>query len=69
MPKKTAQQFISAFDHLSINGGSTQLDFKKLENRDGFRLRIGGYRALYRIQENVLVIEVVKIGSRGGICK
>ena len=68
MPMKTAQQFMSAFEQLALDHNE-QLDIKKLQNRDGYRLRIGGYRALYRIIAEVLVIEVVAIGSRGDIYK
>ncbi|MEE8320466.1 MAG: type II toxin-antitoxin system RelE/ParE family toxin [Gammaproteobacteria bacterium] len=37
--------------------------------KDGYRLRIGDYRALYRIYENELIIEVIKLGSRGDVYK
>ena len=33
-----------------------QIDSKKLQNRDGFRLRIGNYRFIYDVVENELVI-------------
>ncbi len=62
MPKKTAYQFLAAFEQLAKNEGNENMDIKKLENRMGFRLRIGAYRALYRVLEDMLVIEVVKIG-------
>ncbi len=68
MPVKTAQQFLSAFELLAEDKGGT-LDIKKLQNRAGFRLRIGGYRALYQVLDDVLIIEVVSIGSRGDIYK
>ncbi len=68
MPVKNARQFILAFDRLAQGVGGT-LDIKKLENREGFRLRIGGYRAIYRVFNDVLLIEVVKIGNRGDVYK
>ncbi len=30
----------------------------------GYRLRVGDYRALYRIEQDVLLIVVVKVGHR-----
>ncbi|PPC89580.1 MAG: plasmid stabilization system [Methylobacter sp.] len=51
------------------SGETEGLDIKKLAGREGFRLRIGGYRALYRIEEERLIIEVVAIGNRGDIYK
>ena len=68
MPKATARRFITAFDALA-SGQSTGLDSKKLTGRDGYRLRIGGWRALYRMEKDQLIIEVVKIGPRGDIYK
>lgn len=68
MPLKSALQFQQAFETIAINN-VTELDIKKLEGRDGYRLRIGGYRAIFRRLDDVLIIEVVDIGSRGGIYK
>ena len=40
----------------------------KLQNRDGFRLRIGDWRVIYEVQDDQqLVILVLKIGSRGEV--
>ena len=39
----------------------------KLQNRPGYRLRVGDWRLIYEIQEEVLIILVIKIGSRGDI--
>ena len=38
---------------------------KKLKGRDGYRVRTGNYRIMYSIFDKVLVIEVVKVGTRG----
>ena len=38
---------------------------KKLsDKRDLYRIRVGDYRVLYRIQDTVLLVLVVKIGHR-----
>ena len=42
---------------------------KQLQGRDGYRLRVGGYRVLYTKNEKELLILVVKIGPRGDIYK
>lgn len=41
--------------------------YKKLTGRNGYRIRIGSYRVIYDIFENNLIIEIVNVGSRGGI--
>jgi len=37
--------------------------------RDGYRLRIGRWRALYRVENDRLVILILHIGSRGDVYK
>lgn len=68
IPTKIATQFMAGFELIAQDDAS-QLDIKKLQNRDGYRLRIGSYRAIYQIIEDTLTIEVLKIGSRGDIYK
>ena len=42
-------------------------DVKRLSGRNGYRLRVGGYRVIFDMHGNVIYIE--KIGSRGDIYK
>jgi mRNA interferase RelE/StbE len=39
----------------------------KLQNRPGFRLRVGNWRVIYEIQDDQLVILVLKIATRGDV--
>jgi len=40
---------------------------KKLKGRaDRYRIRVGAYRVAYEIQNEVLVVLVLKVGHRGG---
>jgi mRNA interferase RelE/StbE len=69
LPIKTASQVLTAFEQLSTGTEQPQLEVKKLQGREGYRLRIGGYRAIYRLFNEVMIIEVLKIGSRGDVYK
>ena len=69
LPTKTAVQFLNAFEQLATGAEQPAFDIKKLEGREGYRLRIGGYRAIYRFLDAIMIIEVLKIGSRGDIYK
>ena len=68
LPNDVCGKFTAAFQQLA-SGDSAQFNIKKLSGRDGFRLRIGGYRAIYRIHNDQLIIEVLAVGSRGDIYK
>ncbi|AMR27167.1 hypothetical protein A0257_08665 [Hymenobacter psoromatis] len=38
---------------------------KKLKGQEGYRIRFGDYRIMYSIFDDVLLVEVVKVGQRG----
>ena len=40
---------------------------RALRGRDGFRVRVGNYRIIYTIHDDVLVIVVVRVGHRRDI--
>jgi len=68
MPKKITGQFFNAFDKLADNK-EEGLDVKKLRSREGYRLRIGHYRAIYTIDDEQLILLLLDAGPSGGIYK
>ena len=54
---------------LAANPDDPALDIETLKGREGFRLRVGRYRIIYTRQDNLLIIEVVKIRTRGDVYK
>ena len=69
MPDGLRQRFKAAFKQIA-GGVVAGLDICKLEGRDGYRLRIGQYRGLYRIDGNgECLVVVVKIKPRGDAYK
>jgi len=39
----------------------------KLQGRDGYRLRIGGWRVIYELHDDRVELWVLEVGARGGI--
>jgi len=39
----------------------------KLTNQEKYRVRVGNYRILYKIEDNILTVFVVKVGHRKDI--
>ena len=69
LPKPVSNKFRLAFKALAINPDSLDYDVGKLVGREGYRLRLAGYRAIYTIDRNNMVIQIIKIGSRGDVYK
>lgn len=40
---------------------------KALQGRPGFRVRVGAYRIIYTIDDDVLLVVVVTLGHRSGV--
>jgi len=66
MPKNMALIILKKIEDLALNPYSKNHNIKKLKGIEGFRLRVGDWRILYQIQNDVLQIYIVTIAPRGG---
>jgi mRNA interferase RelE/StbE len=41
--------------------------YKKLRGRDGYRIRVANYRAIYELVDDILLVDVVDLGHRKDI--
>lgn len=72
--KKSAQRELKKLNKLAYKQVRAAIDklvtnprpaaSKKLVNTPNYRLRVGDYRIIYLIEDNVLTILVIKIGHR-----
>jgi mRNA interferase RelE/StbE len=62
IPKKDVQKIMKAIEGLADNPRPHQS--RRLSGADKHRLRCGIYRVLYEIEDDILVICVVKVGPR-----
>ena len=67
LPANVADQFRTAFQEIANFRGHWEV--KKLAGREGYRLRIGGYRGIYKIEGEQVMVLVLDVGPRGGIYK
>lgn len=66
---KDKQKIKEKFELLQNNPypSNYNIDVKKMQNADGFRLRVGNYRFLYDVVEDELVIYMEDGDNRGDI--
>ena len=61
LPKNTAALVRQKLEQLAIDPYAPMMNAKKLQNRSGYRLRIGDWRVIYEIQNDGLIVMVLKI--------
>jgi len=69
MPRNIAQLIREKLELIAVDPYADHPNAKKLQGREGFRLRVGDWRVIYKKQNEQLIIVVLKIASRGEIYK
>ena len=67
LSRADVQRVYTAIEKLTFD--SRPSGCKKLHNREGWRIRIGNYRVIYTIDDQELLILVVKVGHRRDVYK
>lgn len=67
MPRETARLIREKISQVADNPFAPHPNATKLQNREGYRLRVGDWRVIYDIQKDKVVILVLKIDSRGEV--
>jgi mRNA interferase RelE/StbE len=69
MPRNQAKLIRSKIELLATSPRAMSNNVTKLTERDGFRLRVGGWRVIYEVDHAETTIVVMDIGPRGSICQ
>lgn len=67
MPRNMAKLIREKLDQLSSDPYIQSPNLSKLQNRPGYRLRVGDWRVIYELHNDHMIILVLKIASRGEI--
>jgi len=62
LPNKEIKKILNSIDQLIEN--PRPINSKKLSASERYRIRVGDYRILYEIKEQILIIYIVKIAHR-----
>ena len=65
IPKQDVLRILNALEHLAED--PRPINLKPLTGRDAWRIRLGQYRAIYTINEQEIVIEIIKIAHRKNV--
>ena len=52
---------------LELEENSRPAGCKKLKGRSGYRIRVGDYRIIYEIEDNILRVIIIDLGNRKDI--
>ncbi len=66
MSRNRARLIREKLDQLAQDPYARNPNVIKLQGRPGYRLRVGDWRVLYELEDDRLVILVLKIAPRGG---
>ena len=67
MSNNVAKTIVRKINQLAENPYAPNNNVTRLTGELGYRLRVGDWRVLYEIRDDMLIIEIVKIGPRGGV--
>ena len=66
MSRNTTRLIREKLDQLAQDPYARNPNLTKLQGRPGYRLRVGDWRIIYELEDDRLVILVLKIAPRGG---
>lgn len=64
LPSDIANLIIKKIKFLAEDPYAENNNVKRLKGHDAYRLRVGDYRVIYELEDNILVIQIVDIGHR-----
>ena len=65
IPTQDVQRVLGRIDALSED--PRPFDCTRLSGKDNYRIRVGHYRILYQIEDNYLVVQIIKVAHRSTV--
>lgn len=67
LPPNLARRIREKLDQIALNPYGQHNNVTKLQDRPGYRLRVGDWRIIYKIVDGELIVLVLKIAPRGSV--
>ena len=69
LPRNLANRLLNTMDDIARNPYARHNNVTSLQGSPYYRLRMGDWRVVYEIQDEKLIILVIKVASRGKVYK
>lgn len=66
LPQNVAARILRKIEHLAADPHAPNANVKRLSGEHVYRLRVGDWRVIYEIQDEALLVSVVRVSPRGG---
>ena len=67
IPKNVARTIDQKIKQLAENPYALNNNVTHLTGAPGYRLRVGDWRVIYKLHDDTQILEILKIGPRGGV--
>jgi len=67
VPQNVVRLIREKLDQVAADPHAKHTNVTRLQNRPGYRLRVGDWRVIYDVEQDRLVILVLKVGPRGEV--
>lgn len=67
LPVNWQKRILAKIRGVAVNPYAPNNNLMKLQGRNGYRLRVGGWRVIYELHDDRLVMLVLVVGPRGGV--
>lgn len=65
LDRKTRDRIFDKFQELAKDPYAPNNNVKQLQGAPAYRLRIGDWRAIYTLRDDMLIVTVVRVAARG----
>lgn len=67
LPLNWQKRIVGKIQEVAADPYGRHNNVTKLQGRDGYRLKVGGWRVIYELQDDRLELWALEVGARGGI--
>jgi mRNA interferase RelE/StbE len=67
IPATARRRIVAKIKEVAANPYASNNNLRKLQGREGYRLRIGRWRVIYELRNDRLAMLILEVGARGGI--